>query len=237
MKFFDKWKKAPSTQTQSTAAASAPSGLVSLTKQAAVSLEKNHLSGQRAAVYLVADHSGSMDRFYTNGDMQDLAEKVLGMSANLDDDGTVPVIFFERNAHRAQEVGLDNYQGWIQQAHQTIPWGSTNYVSAMDAVVRHYKHCGAKDPALVVFQTDGEPDNPLGVERKLREYSKLPVFWYFVGFGQHTQYLNTLAHLTGRQYNNVGVFLTGARPKSVSASSLYEHLSMEFARMLQEYRR
>lgn len=238
MKFFRTRKPKPGEdQTSATATTeTAPSGLVSLVKEAAVSLAKNDVSGQRAAVYLVADHSASMESFYASGAMQDLAEKALGMSANLDDDGIVPVIFFESSAHAAMEVSLTNYQGWVQRAHQSISWGSTNYDAAMDAVVRHYKKCGAKDPALVIFQTDGEPNDKHSVEKKLREYSKLPVFWFFVGFGPYTDYLDTLKYLSGRTYGNVGVFRTGSKPKGVSASSLYENLSMDFSRMLQEAR-
>lgn len=73
-------------------------GLINLTKKAAVSLQKAGLTGQRAAVYLVLDHSGSMTGFYRGGDVQRLAEQALGLSANLDDDGSVPVVYFGSQA-------------------------------------------------------------------------------------------------------------------------------------------
>ncbi|MGW7595723.1 VWA domain-containing protein, partial [Streptomyces rubiginosohelvolus] len=73
-------------------AAQAP-GLVSLYKTAAVSLAKHDAGGQRAAVYLVLDRSGSMRRYYRNGSVQHLAEQTLALAANLDDDGVVPVVF------------------------------------------------------------------------------------------------------------------------------------------------
>jgi hypothetical protein len=48
---------------------SAPA-LVSLYKTAAVSLQKHGLHGQRAAVYLVVDYSGSMREYYKDGSVQ-----------------------------------------------------------------------------------------------------------------------------------------------------------------------
>lgn len=237
MGLLDRFKKPqPQSTAPVTSAPVAPSGIISFVKEAAVSLEKQGAAEERAAVYLVADHSGSMTQFYIDGSMQDLAEKVLGMSANLDDDGIVPVVFFESRAHRPVEVGLDNYEGWMQRAHQSIPWGSTNYVSAMDAVAKHYRGSKAKDPALVIFQTDGQPDSTTAVEKALRDYSGQPIFWFFVGFGPGAVYLNGLPHLARRTFGNVGVFQAGSHPKSVSASSLYEVLSMEFSRMLNDAR-
>jgi hypothetical protein len=235
MKIFGRSSKQADAQTPAQEV-TVPDGMISLVKQAAVSLEKHGAGKEKAAVYLVLDHSGSMDGFYGIGAVQDLAEKALGMSANLDDDGHVPVVFFESSAHSPQVVGLDNYQGWVQRAHQSVPYGSTNYGGAMDAVVKHYRKSGAIDPALVIFQTDGRPDSEAAVERKLREYSAEPIFWFFVGFGSGAGYLNTLPGLSGRTFSNVGVFQCGADPQEVSAGSLYEALTMDFARMLGEAR-
>lgn len=66
-------------------------GLVNLFKTAAVSLDRNRIGGERAAVYLVLDRSGSMRRYYRDGSVQHFAEQTLALAANLDDDGTVPV--------------------------------------------------------------------------------------------------------------------------------------------------
>lgn len=67
--------------------------LVSLYKAAGASVRRHGLESVRAAVYLVLDRSGSMRPYYRNGTMQHLAEQVLSLSAHLDDDGTVPVVF------------------------------------------------------------------------------------------------------------------------------------------------
>lgn len=206
-------------------------GLVDLAKKAAVSLEKNGLSGQRAAVYLVLDHSGSMQNFYRDGSVQRLAEQALGLSVNLDDDGTVPAIYFGSYAEMAIDVDLRNYAGIVDATHQQVHWGSTDYVSAMRAVVAHYEASGSKDPAFVIFQSDGEPDNRAAAEACLRDASKLPLFWAFIGFGGRVSFLEKLDDLRGRKVDNAS-FFHAARPLSVSDSALYDGLTAEFPQWL-----
>lgn len=203
-------------------------GLVSLTKTAAVSLEKSGLTGQRAAVYLVLDHSGSMRGHYAGGSVQRLAEQALGLSANLDDDGTVPVVFFSGIASPAVEVCLADHAGVVERLHRRERWGSTDYVAAMDAVAAHYRASGASVPALVVFQTDGDPDSEPGAERALREYSELPVFWAFVGFGSRVEFLSRLDRLRGRVVDNAS-FFHAARPAAVTDEALYDGITGEYA--------
>lgn len=205
-----------------------PTGLVSLVKSAAVSLEKNHLTGQRAAVYLVLDHSGSMQGYYANGSVQRLAEQALGLSANLDDDGNVPLVYFSSRAEGMLDVRLDNYQGVIDRTHPAMPWGSTDYVSAMRNVIDEHKVSGATDPAFVIFQTDGEPNNRGAVETILREASKLPIFWAFVGFGNNIAFLEKLDDLRGRAVDNAS-FFHARDPRSVTDAQLYDGLTAEYA--------
>ena len=202
--------------------------LVSLAKTAAVSLEKSGLDGQRAAVQLVLDHSGSMRPFYLDGSVQRLAEQALGLSVNLDDDGSVPLIFFGSQAEQHEDVRLDNYSGLIDRAHQRLRWGSTNYVAAMNAAVSEYRASGATDPALVIFQTDGEPDDRDAAERVLRHASPLPIFWAFVGFGGRVEFLEQLDDLTGRVVDNAS-FFHAADPHRVSDAELYDGITREFA--------
>lgn len=209
--------------------AKVPSGLVNLTKTAAVSLEKSGLTGQRAAVYLVLDHSGSMHSFYANGSVQRLAEQALGLSANLDDDGTVPIVYFGSRAERPAEADLTNYAGIIDRTHQRVGWGSTNYVAAMDAVVADYQESANTDcPALVIFQTDGSPDSQPDAERALREYSELPIFWAFVGFGHNIRFLEKLDDLRGRTVDNAS-FFHARDPHRVTDSALYDGITHEYA--------
>lgn len=203
-------------------------GLVSLAKTAAVSLEKSGLAGQRAAVQLVLDHSGSMQGFYANGSVQRLAEQALGLSVNVDDDGSVPVIYFGSYVEQYDDVRLDNYLGLIDRTHPRVHWGSTDCVAAMNAAIQEYRTSGATDPALVIFQTDGEPNDRKAVERLLREASTLPIFWAFVGFGNNIQFLEKLDDLRRRAVDNAS-FFHAAVPHAVTDEQLYDGITREFA--------
>lgn len=164
--------------------ATAPA-LVSLYKSAGVSLRKHGLEGGRASVYLVLDYSGSMRPYYQDGTVQALADRVLGLSAHLDDDGRVPVVFFSTDVDAVEEIPLAGHRGRIAEiASRLGHMGKTAYHAAMDAVIDHYLDSGSAKPALVVFQTDGGPINKLAAERYLCKAARLPLFWQFVGFGQ-----------------------------------------------------
>ncbi|MFI0742798.1 VWA domain-containing protein [Streptomyces sp. NPDC021100] len=202
--------------------------LVDLTKKAAVSLEKNGLSTARAAVYLVLDRSASMRPYYKDGSVQRLAEQALGLSANLDDDGTVPVIFFSGSIDGTAEVTVDDFEGRIAQAHARLGrMGSTNYTAAISTVIEHHQHSGYVGPAFVIFQSDGNPDNRSATAQALREASKLPLFWAFVGFGERISFLERLDDLDGRVVDNAG-FFHAADPRHITDSELYDGLTRDF---------
>jgi vWA found in TerF C terminus len=220
--------------------AAAP-GLVSLYKTAAVSLEKHGLAGQRAAVYLVLDRSGSMRRYYKDGTVQHLAEQVLGLSANLDDDGTVPVVFFSTDIDGVADIDLTNYAGRTGELHDSYGhMGRTNYHLAIDAVVAHYEASGATDPALVIFQTDGAPSSKPAAERALCAVADKPLFWQFIGFGDpRSAGLNFLRKLDNglpvpekRTVDNAGFFHAGLEPRELTDADLYDALTAQFPKWL-----
>ncbi|MDX3850268.1 VWA domain-containing protein [Streptomyces sp. AK02-01A] len=213
-------------------AARAP-GLVSLYKTAAVSLAKHDVGGQRAAVYLVLDRSGSMRPYYRDGSVQHLAEQTLALAANLDDDGVVPVVFFSTDIDGTAEISLDAYQDRISPLHEALGhMGRTNYHVAMRAVIDHYQASGAGDPAFVVFQTDGSPTSRSAAEHALCTAAKLPIFWQFVGFGddefRFLHKLDDLAVPGRRLVDNAGFFAAGPSPKALSDADLYDQLLREF---------
>ncbi|MBC9718799.1 VWA domain-containing protein [Streptomyces sp. TRM66268-LWL] len=210
-----------------------PAGLVSLVKTAAVSLEKQGLTGRRAAVYLVLDRSGSMRRYYKDGSMQHLAEQALGLSANLDDDGIVPTVFFDTDAHAAVDISLDHYQGRITELHDALGhMGTTNYAAAMEAVIGHYLDSGVEAPAFVLFQTDGSPDSRRAAEKTLCKAAELPIFWQFIGYGDDEfgflRKLDDLAVPKKRLVDNAGFFPAGKDPKLIPDGVLYDRLMGEF---------
>lgn len=214
-----------------TAPSGVQAGLVNLIKTAAVSLDKFGLTGQRAAVQLVLDHSGSMQPFYRDGSVQRLAEQALGLSVNLDDDGSVPITYFGSAADAMCEARLDNYAGIINRTHGSSQWGSTNYAAAMRNVIDEHEVSGATAPGFVIFQTDGAPDDQAAAERMLRDASKLPIFWAFVGFGPSVRFLEKLDDLGGRQVDNAS-FFHASDPHRVSDIELYDGLTSQYAEWL-----
>jgi hypothetical protein len=211
--------------------------LVSLYKSAGASLEKHGLDDLRAAVYLVVDHSGSMRPYFKDGSVQALADRVLGLSAHLDDDGIVPVVFFSTDIDVVADIALTGHQGRIEQLVAGLGrMGRTNYHVAMDAVLDHYLDSGSKDPALVVFQTDGGPSSRLEAERYVCRAAELPLFWQFVGFGdpgsRQFDFLRRLAVPGRRVVDNAGFFHAGSDPRRMSDTELYDRLLGEFPQWL-----
>ncbi|OKK19149.1 toxic cation resistance protein [Streptomyces sp. CB00455] len=211
-------------------------GLVSLYKSAGVCLRKHGLAGGRASVYLVLDYSGSMRPYYEDGSVQALADRVLGLSAHLDDDARVPVVFFSTDVDAVEEISLAGHEGRVTEiASRLGHMGKTAYHAAMDAVIDHYLDSGSTVPALVVFQTDGGPVNKLAAEKYLCKAARLPLFWQFVGFGntRSTQFdflrrLDDLPVPSRRVVDNAGYFHAGADPRAVSDAELYDRLVGEF---------
>ncbi|MFI1069943.1 vWA domain-containing protein [Streptomyces puniciscabiei] len=214
--------------------------LVGAYRSVGVSLTKHGLDGLRAAVYLVVDYSGSMKPYYQDGSVQALADRVLGLSAHLDDDGRVPVVFFSTDVDAVTDIALDRHEGSVERIVAGLGhMGRTSYHLAMDAVIDHYLDSGATDPALVVFQTDGGPINKLAAERYLCKAAKLPLFWQFVGFGdpgsrqfEFLRKLDELAVPDKRIVDNAGFFHAGQDPGRLSDAELYDRLVAEFPRWL-----
>ncbi|MET7944413.1 VWA domain-containing protein [Streptomyces sp. NPDC005302] len=207
-------------------------GLVDAAKAAEVSLVKGALAGQRMAVYLVVDRSGSMASYYRDGSVQHLADRVLALSTRLDDDGQVPLVMFDHRLYPTTIVALDDYQGAVAAKHRQhggdLTMGCTEYAIAMQAVINHYQASGAADPALVVFQTDGIPDDAYDTEQLLRTASKLPMFWSFVGFGRHrVGFLDGLDKLRGRAVDNAAYVHLGSNPQALTDAELYDGITNE----------
>lgn len=210
--------------------------LVSLYKTAGDSLRRHGIDGQRVAVYLVVDYSGSMKPYYADGSVQALADRVLGLSAQLDDDGRVPVVFFSTDIDCETDIELADHQGRIDRIVAGLGhMGKTSYHLAMDAVIDHYLDSGSTAPALVVFQTDGGPINKLAAERYVCKAARLPIFWQFIGFGDpgsrqfdFLRRLDELAVPARRPIDNAGFFHAGKDPRRVPDEELYDRLVGEF---------
>ncbi|MGC5245003.1 VWA domain-containing protein [Streptomyces albogriseolus] len=176
--------------------------LVSLYKTAGASVRRHGLEDVRAAVYLVLDRSGSMRPYYQNGTMQHLAEQVLSLSAHLDDDDTVPVVFFSTDV---DEV-IDHYVESGSHCPALVIFQTDGGPTSRPAAER-YLCKAARLPLFWQFIGFGDPDD--------NEFTFL-------------RKLDTLAVPARRIVDNAGFFHAGRAPQTIPDHHLFDQLLQEF---------
>jgi hypothetical protein len=215
--------------------------LLSLTKQAAVSLTKRGLDNHTARVALCLDISFSMYWHYQNGRVQALAERVLALGMRFDDDERVDVFLFGGKAHDKGPLALAN-------AHEYIAWavnqneleGATEYGAAMRLVRRRYFGSDASrrapiagpTPVYVMFVTDGGPTDPDIAIEQVRSSSYEPIFWQFMAVDEYQRdgefaFLERLDNLDGRYLDNAG-FFSVTDPTEIADEELFERMMAEY---------
>jgi hypothetical protein len=122
--------------------------LLSLAKTADIAVSKNRLRGQKFKVALALDFSGSMGRQYKDGSMQRLAEQVLALATQLDDDGAIDLFLFDTHAEYVGEVTLANFRNIIETITSKRRMGTTNYADLFRKLVAHYKLTPASETVV-----------------------------------------------------------------------------------------
>ncbi|GAA4019227.1 VWA domain-containing protein [Deinococcus rubellus] len=211
--------------------------LLSLVKQAEVSLKKRGLDEHTARVALVLDISASMSTLYRQGVVQRVAEKTLALASRFDDDGRMDVFLFGLQAHDAGDIGIEGIAGAVEQLVKRYPLeGGTMYARAMQEVRKHYFGAAKprktalmeKTPVYVIFITDGETFDKKESEAQLKEASLEPVFWKFVGVGREKfAFLQKLDDLSGRFIDNAD-FVQIENIDTLPDGQLYEMLLQEY---------
>ncbi len=218
-------------------------------KAAQHSIDRYHLNGQRYCVYLVIDHSLSMGGYFRNGHVQHLAERTLALAAHFDDDGTVPVFFFDNDVRDPVDVSVTNFAGAIDRMKaRSGRMTGTDYAKAMRAVRNYHRKHKPGQLGFVIFQTDGAPNSRSNTENELCDAAMDPLFWQFVGFGDEgtvppgegarfdfLRKLDTLSVPQRRPVDNAGFFPAGADPKNVPDHVLYDNLMAELPTWHREF--
>ena len=238
-------------------------GLVSLAKHVAVSLKKNNLENVVAKVGLVLDASGSMNKSYRDGTVQEIVNRILPLAVQFDDDGELDAWIFADNPLRMNSVNLNNYTTAIppfnapernrgffdifsfsssdprsmtikELQDKNIIGYCNDEVKVMRQVIDEYR--GSSLPAYVVFISDGSVHDTAGITEMMIEASRLPIFWQFVGVrGSNYGILEHLDDMEGRFIDNANFFALDDF-KSVDKTELYIRLLNEFPSWLREAR-
>ncbi|MFE9482837.1 VWA domain-containing protein [Streptomyces spororaveus] len=207
--------------------------LLAPARQAGQALANRGITGRHAAVYLILDHDWHMEELYESFAVQAFAERVLALSANLDDDGTVPVIFSSGREPFLEEIRLDNYRGRIGQLHTQVDWGWGSVSDAMRRAVTHYQESAATDPAFVVTQVGDEPYDKAEVRSLLQNTASLGIFWLFVGFGRgKLAFYKNLNASASATFPNVAFYDASKNPGAVPGERFYTGLVDAFARWM-----
>lgn len=216
--------------------------LVNLAKKATVSLENRQLQQLTAKVALVLDATGSMNRQYKQGRVQEVVNRLLPLAVSFDDDQALDCWAFGQHSQYLGAVGLDNYEDFIdsvQGGWRKWELGSrtNNEAGVMEAVTQFYQKDGLDLPVYVLFISDGGVRDTRGISRIMTQAANLPIFWQFVGLGgYHYGILKDLDEMTGRLLDNCSFFELDDL-HDVSEESLYESMLEEFPSWLDEARK
>ena len=213
--------------------------LVNLAKKATISLEKRQLQQLTAKVALVLDASGSMNRQYKQGRVQEVVNRLLPLGVSFDDDQALDCWAFGEHCAYLGEVGLNNYADFID----TVQGGwrkwalgarTNNEAGVMKAVTEFYQNDGLDVPVYVLFISDGGVSDNRGITKIMTEAAKLPMFWQFVGLGGRGYgILKKLDDMTGRVIDNCSFFELDDLD-DISEEALYENMLEEFPSWLKE---
>lgn len=204
-----------------------------------VCLGKKELNNLTARVAVVLDYSVSMRELYYNDSVQTVLERLLPIALKFDDNGQLEAWIFENGFNRLEDISIDNYYGYIENERilKNYRMGGTNYSPVMVDVLEKYTIEDPSDmPTLVIFITDGDNYDKNRAREVMKEASKYPIFWQFVGLGDRNySFLESLDEMTGRYIDNANFFAVDNIEK-MSDDELYNKILSEYPDWIREAR-
>ncbi|MGB8664197.1 MAG: VWA domain-containing protein [Serratia inhibens] len=219
--------------------------LVSLAKNASVSLIKNNLQSVKAKVAFVLDASGSMTGQFKQGNVQAVLDRIAVLAVQFDDDGDMDMWGFAEKHRKYKNVTLDNLDGYvadIQKSGHRGRWeilpglgGTNNEPPVLEEIVDTFKNSDL--PVFIVFITDGGISKTKAIKEAIRRSANYPLFWKFVGLGGSGYgILEQLDTFTDRRIDNTHFFAIDDFAR-MSDEKLYDLLLEEFKDWIQAARK
>ncbi|MBF6215022.1 VWA domain-containing protein [Nocardia puris] len=222
---------------------------LSFEKRAVLDLRKREVAkvlidgdalGVRARVVLVIDKTGSMAKQYRKGVVHRVVERMVPVATQLDDDGTLEAYLYARRFAKLPDIDVAGAEQWartylhLNGVHGGIDYaplgGRNDELPIIRTLLESLRPGGA--PTLVLFFTDGGFAQRREISALLRDASRLPAFWQFVGLGAANYgLLRELDDLDGRVVDNAGFFALDDIDV-VDDAQLYTRLLGEFPQWL-----
>jgi len=110
-----------------------------LKKKVGIVLEKRKLPQVTCEVKFALDISGSMQRLYENGTVQNLTDRLLAVASRFDDNGEMEVWTFTSDFDSAPTVTESMHEGYIDKHilrnDSIYKWGGTSYAPVMIDII------------------------------------------------------------------------------------------------------
>lgn len=184
-----------------------------------------------ARVALAMDYSGSMNRLYYNGSVQNVITRLLPIALKFDDNGELESWLFSNQEERLSAVNVNNYENYVQKVMMKarMSMGGTNYAPALKDMVKYYKDIEPSSvPAFIIFITDGENFDKAETNKIIKELSNYNIFVQFIGIGNEKfTYLKSLDNMEGRVHDNTG-FIAVKDMNKMTDGELYTELLRQY---------
>jgi hypothetical protein len=169
-----------------------------------------------------------MNGRFNNGSVQDIVNSILPLAIQFDDDGNIDFWLAGTNCTKMPDITIDNYKNSLDNWKdvQKRVGGSNNEVAVINDILSFYR--GTVLPVYVLFISDGGVSNTKALTNVIKESSRFPIFWQFVGVGG-TNYgaLEKLDAMDGRVVDNANFFAIDDF-RTIPKSELYDKLLNEF---------